>query len=87
MKKKSDGSIIINGEKIIVQSVQMQTPKSSVQTPEQTNIQESQKRERRRNSRYNSAEFESYQASDEKELENSKSSDTKRRRSSPKFEQ
>ena len=88
LKRKSDGSIIINGEKIMVQSVhQMQTPKSSVLTPEQTNIQESQKRERRRNSRYNSAEFESYQASDEKELDNSKSSDTKRRRSSPKFEQ
>ena len=87
LKKKSDGSIIINGEKIMVQSVQMQTPKSSVQTPEQTNVQESQKRERRRNSRYNSAEFESYQKSDEKELENSEPSDTKRHRNSSKFEQ
>ena len=46
-----------------------------------------QKRERRRNSRYNSAEFESYQTSDEKELENSESSDTKKRRSASKFEQ
>jgi hypothetical protein len=81
------GATGLNGEKIMVQGVHMQTPKSSARTPEQTNIQESQKRERRRNSRYNSAEFESYQTSDEKELENSKSSDTKRRRSAFKFEQ
>ena len=50
-------------------------------------LNQPQKRERRRNSRYNSAEFESYQTSDEKELENSESSDTKKRRSSSKFEQ
>ena len=39
LKRKSDDSIIINGEKIMVQSVQMQTPQSSALTPEQTNIQ------------------------------------------------
>ena len=50
-------------------------------------LNQPQQRERRRNSRYNSAEFESYRTSDEKELENSKPSDTKRRRSSSKFGQ
>ena len=39
LKRKSDGSVIINGEKIMVQSVQMQTPKSGALTPELTNIQ------------------------------------------------
>jgi len=50
-------------------------------------LNQPQKRERRRNSRYTSAEFESYQTSDEMELENSESSDAKRRRSSSKFGQ
>ena len=39
LKKKSNGSIIINGEQIMVQSVQMQAPQSGVLTPELTNIQ------------------------------------------------
>ena len=39
LKRKSDGSIIINGEKIMVQKVQMQTPQNGSLTPELTNIQ------------------------------------------------
>ena len=39
LKRKSDSSIIINGEKIMVQRVQMQTPQNDALTPEITNLQ------------------------------------------------
>ena len=39
LKRKSDGSIIINGEKIMVQRVEIQKPQSGTLTPELTNIQ------------------------------------------------